>query len=208
MHSKKVRNLLFDLGNVIIDLDLDKTHDGLKQLFRKDADKNIIDRIFIEYECGRVSTDIFLNTLLGQCSHKVQAFDLIETWNSMLVGIPEYRLEMLLLLRKDYNVYLLSNTNSIHLDWVHDYLYRIHNVDDFERTFFDQVYYSHLVGDRKPLASFYKYVIDDVFMTPEITLYMDDIKENIDAAKKLGFLTYQVTPEVDIAEYLKVEGYY
>jgi putative hydrolase of the HAD superfamily len=74
--------------------------------------------------------------------------------------------------------------------------------------YFDQAYYSHLIGDRKPLASIYKFIIDDSMMTPGLTLYMDDLKENIDVADKLGFLTYHVREGEEIAEYLKVEGYY
>lgn len=193
---------------MIIDLDLEKTTTELKKCFSSDADKNIIDRIFIEYECGRVSTDIFINTLLSQSNRSVQALDIIEAWNAMLLGIPVYRLEMLKILKDNFNVYLLSNTNELHLEWVHRYLSRAHHIDDFENRFFEHAYYSHLIGDRKPLPSIYKHIIDDACITPDLTLYMDDVKENIDVAEKLGFKTYLVNSDVDIAEYLKREGYY
>ncbi|MEO6132987.1 MAG: hypothetical protein ABIQ02_14155, partial [Saprospiraceae bacterium] len=190
------------------DLDIDKTFNDLDKLFRPDADKKLIERIAIEYECGRVSTEIFINTLISQSKPTVQALDIVEAWNGMLIGIPQYRIAMLLMLRPNFNVYLLSNTNELHLDWVHAYVKRIHGIEDFEKKFFDQAYYSHLIGDRKPLPSIYKHVIDDAFMTPSLTLYMDDVKENIDVAEKLGFKTYLVKEGEDIAEYLKGEGYY
>ena len=208
MKSQKVRNLLFDLGNVIIDLDIDKTIDDLDKLFRPDGDRSIVEKINKEYECGRVSTDIFINTLLSQCGRNVQAIDIMNAWNGMLVGIPVHRLEMLIMLRDKFNVYLLSNTNELHLDWVHRYMKNVHGVQDFEKRYFDQAYYSHLVGDRKPLASIYKHIIDDAYMTPGLTLYMDDVKENIDVAEKLGFKTHLVENGEDIAEYLKEEGFY
>ena len=208
MNTSKARNLLFDLGNVIIDLDVDGAFEKLEKLFRSDADKNVIDKAILDYECGRISTDIFINKLLSQSHGKVQALDIIEAWNSMLVGIPGYRLKMLTMLRQKYNVYLLSNTNALHLEWVHRYVNRVHNINQFEKEHFHQAYYSHLVGDRKPLPSIYKFIIDDSFMTPALTLYMDDIQENLDVADKLGFQTYLVKPGEDIAEYLKVEGYY
>lgn len=208
MKSQKPRNLLFDLGNVIIDLDINGAIENLNKLFRKDADRNTVDKIFIDFECGRVSTDYFIKTLLSQSHKNVKAHDIINAWNSILIGIPKYRLEMLRMLRNNFNVYLLSNTNAIHLEWVHDYVNRVHQVDHFEKSFFDQAYYSHLVGDRKPLPSIYKHVIDDSFMTPALTLYMDDIQENIDVADKLGFRTHLVREGEEIAEYLKVEGYY
>jgi glucose-1-phosphatase len=206
--GQEVRNLLFDLGNVIIDLDIDKTFKEMKSLLRSDADKNVIDRILIEYECGRVSTDIFINTLLSQSNRSVQALDIIEAWNAMLIGIPSHRLEMLRILKDNFNVYLLSNTNELHLEWVHRYLKRIHDINDFEQRFFDKAFYSHLVGDRKPMSSIYTHVIDDATVIPSLTLYMDDVQENIDVAESLGFKTYLVTQQVDIAEHLQKEGFY
>ena len=208
MKSQKVRNLMFDLGNVIFDLDIEKTRQSFEKMFRKDADKKILDKVFIDYECGRVSSDIFINTLLSQSNRNIQAVDIIDAWNSMLIGIPEYRLDMLLKLRERFNVFLLSNTNEIHLEWVRRHVQKVHRVRDFEERYFDKAFYSHLVGDRKPLPSIFKHVIDEVFMTPALTLYMDDLQENIDTAKKLGFHTYLVKEGEEIAEYLKVEGYY
>lgn len=208
MTSKISRNLLFDLGNVIIDLDIEGAIQKLEQLLKPEANKAVIDKVILDYECGRVSTEIFINTILSQCHRKAQALDVIEAWNSMLVQIPGYRLDMLRMLREKYNVYLLSNTNALHLEWLRRYVDRTYNVRDFEKEHFHKAYYSHLIGDRKPLPSIFKHIIDDSLMTPALTLYMDDIKENLDTAEQLGFRTYLVKPGEEIAEYLKVEGYY
>ena len=208
MTSSKYRNLLFDLGNVIIDLDVDGAFEKLEKLFLPEVKKDFIDKTIFDYECGRISTEIFINKLLSQSHRKVQAVDIIEAWNSMLVSIPVYRLEMLRMLREKYNVYLLSNTNAMHLEWVHKYVDRTHSIRNFEKEHFHQAYYSHIVGDRKPLPSIFKYIIDDALLTPALTLYMDDIQENLDAAEKLGFKTYLVKPGEEIAEYLKMEGFY
>ncbi|MEP6646150.1 MAG: HAD family phosphatase [Saprospiraceae bacterium] len=208
MKPSKIRNLLFDLGNVIIDLDIDKTFAELEKILRPEADKKNIERIALEYECGRISTDIFLNTLIGQSNATMQAIDIINAWNGMLIGIPHNRLEMLSALRSNFNVYLLSNTNELHLDWVHRHLKEVHGVHDFEKRYFDQSYYSHLIGDRKPQPSIFKHIIDDAFMIPELTLYMDDVKDNLDVAENLGFNTYLVREGEDVSEYLKGEGYF
>ena len=206
--GNNIRTLLFDLGNVLVDIDIDGAHERLNQLFRKDAQRPVIEKAFIEYECGRISTDIFINTLLSQSEHKVQALDIIEAWNSMIVGIPDYRLEMLRLLKRKYSVYVLSNTNALHLEWIHRYVRKEHNVNDFEKELLDHAFYSHLVGDRKPNASLFKFITEDSFMTPALTLYMDDVQENLDVAGKLGFNTHLVKPGDEIAEYLKKQGYY
>jgi glucose-1-phosphatase len=208
MKSKKIKSLVFDFGNVIIDIDIDGAHKRLKEFLKKDAKPEIIEKAMLAYECGRISTDIFINTILSQSERKIQAVDVIEAWNSMLIGIPEYRLSMLEALKGRYNVYLLSNTNALHIEWVHRYLSRVHKVDQFEKRFFDQAYYSHLIGDRKPNPSIFKYLTEDAFLTPALTLFMDDIQENLDVAKKLGFGTYLVKPGEEIGEYLKVEGFY
>ncbi len=206
--NKKIKNLLFDLGNVIIDIDIDGAFNRLTSLLREDADRVPIEKAFIDYECGRISTEIFINTMLRQSERHYQAFDVIDAWNSMLIAIPQYRLTMLEMLRPNYNVYLLSNTNALHLEWVRRYVSKTHKVADFEKTYFDQAFYSHEIGDRKPNASVFKYVIEEAFMTPEATLFMDDMEENIKAASKLGFHTFHVKPGEDVAEFLKVKGFY
>jgi FMN phosphatase YigB (HAD superfamily) len=206
--KNNIRNLLFDLGNVIVDIDIDGAFARLRSLFNAEAKQELIEKALVDYECGRISTDIFINTMLSQSERRYQAIDVIEAWNSMLVGIPSYRLDMLENLRSNYNVYLLSNTNALHLEWIHRYTRKVHHVESFEKQFFDHAFYSHLVGDRKPNASLFKFIIEDAFMTPALTLYMDDVQENLDVAGKLGFETYLVKPGEEIAEYLKERGFF
>ena len=208
MKSDQYRNLLFDFGNVIIDIDVPGTIERLMSLAQKDTAEKVFDEALLKYETGKINTDIFINTLLSQCGPKVQALDIIEAWNSMLIGIPEYRLEMLTMLRPKYNLFLLSNTNELHIEWITRYLKRVHDVRDFETRFFDKVYYSHLVKDRKPNASIYQHVITDASLTPSLTLFMDDMKANLDTADQLGFGTHLVKEKEDIAEFLKIEGFY
>ncbi|HUR32050.1 MAG TPA: HAD family hydrolase [Saprospiraceae bacterium] len=208
MPKQKAKTLLFDLGNVIIDLDINKAFESLQQLCKRDANQSKIDNVIQKYECGQVSTEIFINTLLSQSYSDVQALDIIEAWNSMLLGIPDKRLRMLRELKQIYNVYLLSNTNWLHLEWVHRYMKTAHGVDDFENEFFHKAYYSHVVGDRKPKPSLFQYVIKDAALYPEETLYMDDVQENINTAINLRFQTYLVKPGEEIGDYLKKEDYY
>jgi FMN phosphatase YigB (HAD superfamily) len=206
--NMNIKNLLFDLGNVIVEIDIDGAHERLGKLFKPDANKPLIEKAFIDYECGRISTDLFINALLNQCERKFQAIDIITAWNSMLVGIPAHRLDMLMQLRSTHKVYLLSNTNELHLEWIHRYLRKEHKVDSFETTYFDIAYYSHLVGDRKPNASLFKFIREDAYMVPALTLYMDDVQENLDVAEKQGFQTHLVKPGEEIGEYLKKQGYF
>ncbi len=206
--KNKISTLLFDLGNVIIDIDIEGAISRLKSLLRKDADQAIIEKTLIDYECGKISTEIFINNILRQSDRKYQAIDVIDAWNSMLIGVPRYRLTMLEMLRPKYNVYLLSNTNALHLEWVHRHVQRAHKVSNFEDSYFDQAFYSHLIGDRKPNASIFNHVTEEAFLTPDRTLFLDDLEDNIKTAAKLGFHTYHVKQGEEVAEYLKLEGFY
>ena len=202
------RNLLFDFGQVIIDIDIPGAMDRLMRLLKADGDRDRIQRILLDYECGKVSTDILINSVISQSQPNVQALDVIEAWNSMLIGIPHYRLDMLKKLRESYSVYLLSNTNALHIEWVHRYMHRTFGTRDFEKEYFDTVYYSHLIGHRKPSPEIFQYVMDDVFLEPAATLFLDDNVDNINAAQAMGFGTHLVLPGEEIAEFLKVNGFY
>ena len=208
MTAAAYRNLLFDFGNVIIDIDVPGAIDKLTSFMRKDANREEIDRIQLAYECGRVSDDVFINAFIKQSKPNIQALDIIEAWNSMLIGIPPYRLEMLLQLREKYNVYLLSNTNSLHIQWIHRYMERIYADRNWEKRYFDQVYYSHDIGARKPEETIFMHVIDDALLTPGRTLFIDDMEANIETAARMGFGTKQLGQGEEVAEFLKVEGFY
>jgi putative hydrolase of the HAD superfamily len=115
---------------------------------------------------------------------------------------------MLEILKTRYAIYLLSNTNALHLARAFDDLEKDHGVTDFDAQYFDTTYYSHLIGFRKPDPAAFRHVIEDSFLTPEYTLYIDDMPENIRAARKLGFQTHLSPPDEEIAEFLKREGFY
>lgn len=184
-----IKNIIFDLGNVIIDLDLPRSEQelikliGKKQLETIVAETNILER----FEIGIVSEEIFLTTLKGTQNLENQA--IIDAWNAMLLGLPAHRLDMLEALKNKYNVYLLSNTNKIHLDWVYQYLEKRYNIKDFEERFFHKAYYSHLINLRKPNTNIYEYVLADAKMNAQETLFIDDNADNIEGAKYLGIQT-------------------
>jgi FMN phosphatase YigB (HAD superfamily) len=208
MRTDQYHYLLFDFGNVLFDIDIPLAYDRIRALMKKDADPSIFKAAAMKYETGKITTDFFINAVLSQCGPRVQALDVIEAWNSMLIGMPEHRLSMLELLRPHYRLYLLSNTNELHIQWVSRYLKQQYGMHDFEERYWDGVYYSHKVHDRKPNLSIFQRIMTDTGMAPTQTLFMDDVQENIDAAIQLGFETHLVQPPDDIAVFLKGEGFY
>lgn len=189
-----LKNLIFDLGNVIIDLDLDRTTLELKQLLGQNLEEQLIAKqcvtIFEDYEKGLCSEADFLATLQSLAPPHIGTRRIIDAWNAMLIGTPKSRLEMLSRLKKQYNVFLLSNTNHTHLQWVYDDLERTHQVTDFDTQFFHKAYYSHLIKLRKPDATIYEFVLQDAQLIAAETLFIDDNAANIAAAKQLGINTY------------------
>jgi len=205
-----VSNILFDFGNIIIDIDIPGAIERIGSLKRNDVSEQDYDShirdLVRKYEVDAISTDLFINGILKLSDVKVQARDVIDAWNSMLVGIPAYRLTMLQQLRGKFGLFMLSNTNYMHIEWVHAHLKRDHDIHDFETRYFDEVYYSHLIKARKPDHGSFRLVAREAMITPSKTLFIDDNEENIAAADLLGFQTLLSPPEKDVAEDLKLMG--
>ena len=205
-------NILFDFGNILIDIDIPGAVSRIAELKSVDVDPGRYEievRSLVEkYEVGAISTDLFINGIIRLAHHTVQALDVIDAWNSMLLGIPEYRLSMLEQLRHNFGLYMLSNTNELHIAWVHQHLETAHGIVDFESRFFDKVYYSHLINARKPEPDAFAFVRDDAPITPSKTLFIDDMIENIESASRLGFQTMHSPSNVEVAESLKIKGFY
>ena len=212
LQVSEIRSFLFDFGNVIIDIDIPHATEQCLKLRSPDiAEQEFLDELtelVKKYEVGALTTDLFINRILRFAHRDAQALDVINAWNSMLVGIPHYRLSMLRQMLGQYGIYMLSNTNELHIAWINKYLDEVHGVRDFEAEFFNDIHYSHLIGERKPDHSAFQYVIDNSFVTPEHTLFIDDTAENIETARQMGFQVLLSPPDHEIAEYLKLEGYF
>ena len=191
-----VKNIVFDLGNVIIDLDIERTWMQLKHWLGDDYElalKNIRpdDDIFIQFEVGKISEEEFFEALRSATEGPLSIRQLKEAWNGMLLQIPPQRFEMLARLKEIYNVYLLSNTNKTHVDWVDGYLRTVYGftIDDFDSRYFHKSYYSHLIYLRKPNENIYEYVLNDANLIASETLFIDDNAQNIEGAKRVGLQT-------------------
>lgn len=201
-----IRNILFDFGNVFIDLHIHATQEALLKIEGLDNQKLEhlfnIDRFHDKYERGELFEDSFFNAVQRCYKPVPDIYEVFKAWNAMLIGIPAARLPKIEALRKNFKTYLFSNTNTTHLRWVHQHLKTIHSVTNFEEHYFDKVYYSHLIGHRKPEPSGFEYILNDAGILAEETLFIDDIKVNTDEASKLGFAVYHHNPDHDIFEVL------
>ena len=206
-----VENIIFDLGNVIIDLDIERTWLHLKHWLGDDYELNLKNirpdnDIFIQFEIGRISEEDFFETLRSLVAAPLSIRHLKEAWNAMLLQIPPQRFEMLSRLKEKYNVYLLSNTNKTHLDWVDGYLKTVYgfSIQDFGERFFHKSYYSHLIHLRKPNDNIYEFVLQDAGIKAENTLFIDDNAHNIEGAKRVGLQTILHPVGGEIVETMKI----
>lgn len=178
-----INTIIFDFGDVFINLDKQATLDALKKLGLKEWNDDL-DFLNIQFEKGLISKE---NFLLGFQKQMPDAAinDILTAWNAVLLDFPEYRLEFLQMLSKKYRLFLLSNTDAIHIE-TFEQKNGISFCNDFYNCF-EKVYFSFEVGKRKPEANIYNLLINKHDLSPKRTLFVDDKKENTDAALLLGF---------------------
>jgi len=204
-----IKNIIFDFGGVLLDLDYNKTYAELSKVMGLEIDaENIpahIFKILLGYEKGEINTETFLWNLQKE-SQKLtpQPDKLIKAWNAMLLGWNSERFQFLVELRKKYNVYLLSNTNDLHLEWVKKDLKKTHKIKDFDTKYFDKTYYSHLMRARKPEPNIYNMVLEDAEILAEESLFIDDNAENVEGAKRVGIHAVIHDPKNEIIDQLPI----
>jgi putative hydrolase of the HAD superfamily len=202
-----VKNIIFDFGNVLFDLNLPLWESTLMALYGDQAaaahqtlKKN---NIFELYETGGIDTPEFISALRFVNNMSIEEKKVVAAWNSIFVEMPARRFDLLLRLRKQYSVFLLSNINDLHARWIEGYLLKEHQIYDFEQRYFDGVYYSHLIRLRKPSRDIYEYVLADAELAPESTVFFDDLEPNIIAARSCGIRAHLHPAGTDIGEHLQ-----
>lgn len=202
-----IKNILFDLGNVLLDLDLPRLETGFQALMGEQYEAARAQlarhRIFELYETGGIGTSDFLDAVSRSVEPALSQDAIEQVWNSIFIGFPPERFELLKDLRRQYAVFLLSNINEMHADWIDAYMLRTYNLPDYRSVYFDGAYYSHLIRLRKPDADAFEYVLSDAEIKPEETLFIDDLPHNVAGAESVGLRALQKRPEVDIEALLR-----
>ena len=186
--DKQIKNIVFDLGGVLVDLDFKAAINGLQQAGFANVKEQLMtfnqEGIFQKFELGEMTADEFRTAIRENSTVTLTDEEIDALWNAMLLEIPREKLELILDLRGKYMVYLLSNTNSIHWDYVckNAFNYRGFRVNDyFEETFLS--YEMHLA---KPNKAIFEKVLHDANLLPEETLFIDDSEANCKAAEEVG----------------------
>jgi putative hydrolase of the HAD superfamily len=189
-----IKNIIFDFGDIFINLDKPATYREMAKLGVTDITEEMMS-VYHKYEKGLISTEAFLNFYHDKFS--IAKEDLIFAWNAILSDFPKKRLDFLkdLADSKKYRLFLLSNTNDLHIKWIQDSLGKVF-YNEFKNSF-EQFYLSHEINFRKPDSEIYEFILKENNLISDETLFVDDLKENTDAANKLGIHVWNLIPAKD-----------
>lgn len=198
-----IKNIIFDLGGVILNLDfkraeqafLDAGMHNFQELFALGNVKSF----FKEYEIGVIDDNQFIGELKTATGKEWDDEVLTGAWNAMLGDFPKERIDFLNGLKNRYRLFLFSNTNALHLkSFRRTYSEAFDNLilDDH----FETAYYSHEIKLRKPEKKAFEYVLEKSGLKPEETLFIDDSLANIEGAKEAGLQTIHLKPGMSILE--------
>lgn len=197
-----IKNIVFDLGGVLIQLDIPKCVNETKQLLGDNFVKLGLlsdgegagHELMNKFETGLVTEDYFLTQVLQWCKLETTKDDIRRAWNSMLLTIPDKYIEILKYLRhKGYNLYMLSNTNVIH--WNH-----ILGLYDLP-SMFDRIILSFEEGYAKPNSEIFESLIKKTRVNAQETIYIDDLEANRNTGKAFGWKVYSSIEEIDFPDF-------
>ena len=206
----EIKNIIFDLGGVLFDINYHLTAEAFeklgvkdfKNIFAKKAQADVIDRL----EEGKIGVEELTKELSVICGTTLSQNEVIQAWNAMLFNIPAHRFGLLKELRKKYRIFLYSNINEIHEIGVHQRLQEKYGIANLENHF-EKVYYSHLIGIRKPNKEGFIYIVDDQQINANETLFIDDSPQHVEGALKAGLQAVWLDLEKqDIHELVKELG--
>ena len=196
---KNIKNIVFDFGGVLINLDKQLCVNEFVKLGVKNIDSMIGNYaqtgLFLQLERGEVSPMEFRDEIRKIIGKPVSDEEIDKAWGAFLLDIPAYKLDLLAELRTKYRVLMLSNTNVIHFEQVKQSQFEAggRSIDDF----FEKCYLSYEIGLTKPYADVFEYMLNDAKILPQETLFIDDGQANIEMARSMGFAVYLAKPQED-----------
>ena len=198
---KNITTLIFDFGGVLINLDLNRCIQKFKDLGVSNFENNLNNYgqkgIFLEFEKGLIDIPTFRDEIRKLAQKQLTDNEIDEAWCAFLCNIPDYKIELLLQLKKKFRLLLLSNTNPLHIE--------ISAMDEFARfgqtmqSIFEKCYFSYEMKMVKPDAEIFEALLADAGVTAEECLFLDDGEKNILQAEKMGIQTYHVDVSEDLS---------
>lgn len=208
---QNIKNVIFDYGNVIFDIDFRIAQNAFQKLGVSDIENFFAhkghNKIFDDLETASISPAEFRAEIRKAANNDHLTDQQIDdAWNSLLIGTIQENHDLLLKVKEKYRTFLLSNNNEIHYNWIINYLkatFKINNYDDY----FERAYFSQHMKLRKPNTNIFEQVIKENNLNPAETLFIDDSPQHIEGAKKVGLQTLLMTEKpAQLEDFLKKNG--
>ena len=206
----KIKNIVFDLGGVIITLDRNEAVRRFQQIGLKHAEE-LLDSYhqkgaFLALEEGRLTPEEFYDEIRKIAGKYISKEDIDYGWMGFIGDVPAYKLDMLEELRKSCKIYLLSNTNPVIMSWAlsPQFSEKGKSLDQY----FDKMYLSYEVGVTKPHHKIFEHLISDSGIIPSETLFIDDGIANIEVGKALGMRVFQANNGGDFRHIFTEKGHF
>lgn len=198
--QKKTKNIIFDFGGVILNIDYQLTIDAFKEIgmnnFEMAYSQASQIHLFDNLEKGLISPEQFRDGIRLASGLDLSDERIDYAWNKIILDLPKHRIDLILKIKNNYNCFLLSNTNIIHYDL---YINQLQNLgmNSFDDVFL-KAYFSFEMGMRKPDAEIFEFVLKKESLNADETLFIDDSIQHIETANKLGINTYHLKNKEDI----------
>jgi HAD superfamily hydrolase (TIGR01509 family) len=196
---KKCKTIIFDLGAVILNINYQNTIDEFTKLGVNNAatfySKKVQTNLFNQIETGMISSNEFLKALQKETKN-ANINQVEKAWNAMLLDLPEERIQLIEKLKNNYSIYLLSNTNAIHIDAIKKQLGKRKWLAFCK--LFDKMYLSHELGLRKPDVKIFEYILNEQKLKAEEVFFIDDSPQHIASAKKIGIHCHHLLDDENI----------
>ncbi len=184
-----IKNIIFDLGGILLNIDYGLTISAFKKLGMEDFDGFFTQaaqhKVFDRFDTGHVTPGEFRDRLRKLSGLHLSDSQIDDAWNAMLLDMPEDRLHLLEKVRRHYRTFLLSNTNAIHYPVYTRYMKEVHGIHSLE-ALFEKHYLSHEIGMRKPDKAVFELVLKENGLHPGETLFVDDSRQHVYGAREAG----------------------
>jgi FMN phosphatase YigB (HAD superfamily) len=177
-----INTIIFDFGDIFINLEKEASIEAFKKLGLSGPNDDLIAQNDL-YEKGQITESEFLETFLKYIPH-CSLDEIKNAWHTIIGDFPLYRLEFLQMLSQKFRLFLLTNTDEIHIANFEEKVGMSFYTDFY--NCFEKVFYSYEMGMRKPEVGIFSAIINKYDLSPKRTLFVDDKKENTDAAASLG----------------------
>jgi len=192
-----INTIIFDFGDIFINLEKEATIEEFKKLGLEGPNEELVVMNDL-FERGKISEQEFIEGFQKYIPN-ADVHEIRKAWNSVIGEFPLYRLEFLQMLSHKYRLFLLTNTDAIHISRF-EHMVGISFFSDFYQCF-EKVYFSFEMGMRKPDADIFNHILKKHDLSPKRTLFVDDKKENTDAAAALGIQVWNLkVGEEDIVD--------